>query len=155
MAVSKTSFFFSKLVTEHADRNSAEAESVPGADTTLRVLRTPAPRAALDLLSHATSTHAPLPMASLSIPTLGMSPIGNGDSCVHATLLLSDRNIITNSLMLWLTCRRREKGTYIPHLLCSKQAPLGLDPVPVISFHTPFCWTWDLQYNHAVLQRHY
>lgn len=44
---------------EHVDRKSAEAESVPGADTSLQVLCTPAPRAVLDQLSHITSTHAP------------------------------------------------------------------------------------------------
>lgn len=28
-------------------------------------------------------------------------------------------------------------------------------PAPGISFHTSSCWTWALQYNPAVLQRHY
>lgn len=78
-------------------------------------------RAALGPLSPATSTCAPLPVPKVLIPTLGVSAMGNGDSCIHATLPLLGRNTVTNSPILWLTRQRGEKGTYMRHLLCSER----------------------------------
>lgn len=85
---------------EHADGNSAEAESVPGADTSLQVQSTPAPRAEPDLLSHAASTHAPLPVPSLWIGALGTSARGTGDLLHSWNLTAFRQESVTNSLML-------------------------------------------------------
>lgn len=67
----------------------------------------------LDLLSHTTSTHTPLPGPSLWTPALGTSAGGNGDSSIHGTVLLSDRNLSQiHQCFDWVVRGKRKACTF-------------------------------------------